>query len=236
MATRERELRLLPVLTGFFVAVLLLTPPLDAKFIALGPLSVPGATLLFPVAFILNDVLTEVYGYARSRRVIWTGMACQVLAALSFWVVGLLPSAPFWHHDQAYATILGVVPRIALASLAAYLPGEFVNSFVLSRMKYAQRGRLGVSQSWRFLASTLVGEAVDSLVFTLGAFLGVLPAGELLLTILTIYCIKVAVEALALPGSTRLANWLKRVEVFDQLDDPVATRYNPFKLGAPRAG
>ncbi len=236
MATRERELRLLPVCTGFFIAVLLLTPPLDSKFIALGPLAVPGATLLFPIAFILNDVLTEVYGYARSRRVIWTGMACQVLAAGSFWLVGRMPSAPFWHHEQAYSTILGVVPRIALASLTAYLAGEFANSFVLSRMKYAQRGRLGLSQSWRFLASTLVGEAVDSVVFTTGAFLGVLPSRELLATILTIYLIKVAVEALALPGSTRLANWLKRVEAFDQLDDPTATRYNPFKLGVSGAG
>jgi queuosine precursor transporter len=236
MATGERELRLLPVLTGFFVAVLLLTPPLDSKFIALGPLTVPGATLLFPVAFILNDVLTEVYGYARSRRIIWTGMACQVLAATSFWVVGLLPGAPFLHHEQAYATILGVVPRIALASLAAYLTGEFANSFMLSRMKYAQRGRGGLPQSWRFLASTLVGEAIDSLVFTLGAFLGVLPTQQLLRTVLTIYLVKVAVEILALPASTRLANWLKRVEAFDQLDDPAATRYSPFKLGVSGTG
>lgn len=236
MATQERELRLLPVLTGLFVAILLLTPPLDSKFIALGGLSVPGATLLFPVAFILNDVLTEVYGYTRSRRVIWTGMVCQVLAALSFWLVGRWPSAPFWHHDQAYADILGVAPRIALASLTAYLSGEFANSIVLSRMKYTQRGRLGISQSWRFLASTLVGEGIDSLVFTTGAFLGVLPTKELLGTILTIYFVKVAVEALALPASTRLANWLKRVERFDQLDDPAATRYNPFKLGVSGAG
>jgi len=236
MATRERELRLLPVLTGFFVAVLLLTPPLDSKFIALGPLAVPGATLLFPVAFILNDVLTEVYGYARSRRIIWTGMACQVLAAVSFWLVGHLPSAPFWHQDQAYAAILGIVPRIALASLTAYLTGEFANSFVLSRMKYAQGGKLGLQQSWRFLASTLVGEAIDSVVFTAGAFLGVLPTGELLRTALTIYLLKVAIEVLALPVSTRLANWLKRVEAFDQLDDPAATRYNPFKLGVSGAG
>jgi uncharacterized integral membrane protein (TIGR00697 family) len=236
MASVARELRLLPVITGFFVAVLLLTPPLDAKFIALGPFAVPGATLLFPFAFILNDVLTEVYGYARSRRVIWTGMACQVLAAATFWLVGILPAAPFWQHQEAYATILGVVPRIAVASLTAYLAGEFANSFVLSRMKYAQRGRIGLPQGWRFLASTLVGEALDSVVFMLVAFLGVLSFRELLTTTLTIYWIKVAVEVLALPGSTRLANWLKRVEAFDQLDDPAATHYNPFRLGASGIG
>jgi queuosine precursor transporter len=231
MATEQRELRCLPVITGFFVAVLVLTPPLDAKFIALGPFVAPGATLLFPVSFILNDVLTEVYGYGRSRRVIWTGMACQVLAAASFWLVGVLPSAPFWRHQEAYSTILGIVPRIALASLLAYLTGEFANSFVLSRMKYSQRGRTGLEQGWRFLASTLVGEALDSVVFMAIAFLGVLTTRELLATMLTIYLIKVGIEIIALPGSTRLANWLKRVEAFDQLDDPAATRYNPFKLG-----
>ncbi|HEV8612461.1 MAG TPA: queuosine precursor transporter, partial [Gemmatimonadales bacterium] len=208
----------------------------DSKFIALGPLAVPAATLLFPIAFILNDVLTEVYGYERSRRVIWTGMACQILAAVSFWIVGVLPGAPFWHNQQAYSTILGVVPRIALASLIAYLSGEFANSFVLSRMKYSQLGRRGLAQGWRFVASTLVGEALDSVVFMLGAFLGVLSVRDLLASLLTIYFLKVAVEVIALPGSTRLANWLKRVEAFDQLDDPTATRYNPFKLGVSGAG
>jgi queuosine precursor transporter len=236
MAKPERELRVLPVLTGCFVAVLLLTPPLDSKFIALGPLAVPAATLLFPIAFILNDVLTEVYGYERSRRVIWTGMACQILAALSFWIVGALPGAPFWHNQQAYSTIRGVVPRIALASLTAYLSGEFANSFVLSRMKYSQHGRRGIAQGWRFVASTLIGEALDSVVFMLGAFVGVLSVPELLTSMFTIYLLKVAVEVIALPGSIRLTNWLKRVEGFDQLDDPAATRYNPFKLGVSGAG
>jgi len=232
----ERELRFLPVLTGFFVAVLLLTPPLDAKFVALGPVEFPGATLLFPVAFILNDVLTEVYGYARSRQVIWTGMACQLLAAGSFWLVGVLPAAPFWHHEQAYTTILGIVPRIALASLLAYFAGEFANSFVLSRMKYAQHGRRGFAQGWRFVASTLVGEAVDSVAFMSIAFLGVLPLGALTRTLLTIYLLKVAIEVIALPASTRLSNWLKRVESFDQVDDPAVTRYSPFTLGVSGIG
>ena len=233
MAVVERELRFLPVLTGLFVAVLLLTPPLDSKFISLGPLIVPGATLLFPFAFVINDVLTEVYGYVRSRRVIWTGMACQVLAALNYWLVGAIPAAPFWNNQDAYSAILGIAPRIAVASLVAYLAGEFANSIVLSRMKFTQQGRRGWRQGWRFLASTLLGEAVDSVVFMLVAFAGVLPERELLSSLLTIYFVKVAVEVLVLPGSTRLANWLKRVEAFDQLDDPSATSYNPFRLGVP---
>jgi uncharacterized integral membrane protein (TIGR00697 family) len=150
--------------------------------------------------------------------------------------VGVLPSASFWQNQEAYSTILGVVPRIAVASLTAYLAGEFANSFVLSRMKYAQRGRIGLPQGWRFLASTLVGQTLDSVVFMLVAFVGVLPFQDLLTTMVTIYWMKVAVEVLALPGSIRLANWLKRVEAFDQLDDPASTRYNPFKLGVSGIG
>jgi len=229
------ELRILPILSGFFVAVLVLTPALSTKFILLGPLVVPGATLLFPFAFVINDVLTEVYGWARSRRVIWTGLACQLLAALSFWVVGALPAPAFWPHAESYRVILGLAPRIALASLLAYLAGEFANSIVLSRMKFAHGGQTGLRQSWRFLASTLVGQAVDSTVFMLVAFGGALPAGELATGIVTIYGVKVAVETLVLPASQRFANWLKRVEHCDQLDDPATVSYNPFRLRLARS-
>jgi uncharacterized integral membrane protein (TIGR00697 family) len=230
MAKDEKELRLLPIVTGVFVTILILTPPLDAKFIALGRFAVPGATVIFPLAFIFNDVLTEVYGYERSRRIIWTGMACQVLAAVSFWLVGRLPAAGFWHNDQAYATTLGIVPRIAVASLLAYFSGEFANSLVLSRMKFTQRGRTGLPQWLRFLASTIAGEAIDSVVFMGVGFVGVLATRDLLQTTAAIYVVKVGYEVVALPLSTRLANWMKRREGFDKLDDPAATVYNPFRL------
>lgn len=131
MARREGEFQLLPIVTGLFVAVLILTPPLDSKFIALGSLALPGATVIFPLAFILNDGLTEVYGYERSRRIIWTGLGCQILAAFSFWAVGRLPGASFWTQQSSYDAILGLAPRIALASLTAYFSGEFANSYVL---------------------------------------------------------------------------------------------------------
>ena len=234
MAKDEIELSLLPVVTGIFVTILILTPPLDSKFIAVGRFAVPGATVIFPLAFIFNDVLTEVYGYERSRRIIWTGLACQVLAAACFWLVGRLPSAVFWHNEQAYATILGIVPRIAGASLLAYFCGEFANSLVLSRMKFTQHGRTGLPQWQRFLVSTIVGEAIDSVVFMSVAFTGVLSTRDLLETTTAIYVIKVVYEIVALPLSTRLANWMKRREGFDKLDDPSATAYNPFRLAVTR--
>jgi len=234
MANDEKELRLLPIVTGVFVTVLILTPPLDSKFIAVGRFAVPGATLIFPLAFILNDVLTEVYGFERSRRVIWTGLACQVLAALSFWLVGRLPGAVFWHNDEAYGVILGIAPRIAVASLLAYLCGEFANSLVLSRMKFTQRGRTGLPQGLRFVVSTIAGEALDSVVFMSVGFAGVLSSRDLLETTVAIYLIKVGYEVLALPLSTRLANWMKRREAFDKLDDPLATAYNPFRFAVTR--
>ena len=234
MAKDEKELRLLPIVTGIFVTILVLTPPLDSKFIAIGRFALPGATVIFPLAFIFNDVLTEVYGYERSRRIIWTGLACQVLAAVSFWLVGRLPAAAFWHNDQAYATILGIVPRIAGASLLAYFCGEFANSLVLSRMKFAQRGLTGLPQWLRFLVSTIVGEALDSVVFMSVGFAGVLSTRDLLDTTAAIYVIKVGYEIVALPLSTRMANWMKRREAFDKLDDPMATVYNPFRLAVSR--
>jgi uncharacterized integral membrane protein (TIGR00697 family) len=234
MAKDQNELSLLPIVTGIFVTILILTPPLDSKFIAVGRFAVPGATVIFPLAFIFNDVLTEVYGYERSRRIIWTGLACQVLAAVSFWLVGRLPAAGFWHNDQAYATTLGIVPRIAGASLLAYFCGEFANSLVLSRMKFTQHGRTGRPQWLRFLVSTIVGEAIDSVVFISVAFAGVLSTRDLLETTTAIYVIKVGYEIVALPLSTRLANWMKRREGFDKLDDPSATVYNPFRLAVTR--
>src|SRR5436309_7135396 len=123
METRAKDFKLLSVFTGIFVAVLVLIPSASSKFIAVGPINLTGGTLIFPITFIFNDILTEVYGYAQSRRIIWTGLGCQVLAALTYWVVGIWPAAPFWHNQQAFMTILGVAPRIATASLIAYFCG-----------------------------------------------------------------------------------------------------------------
>lgn len=218
------------VITAIFVMILVLVPSVASKFVAVGPINLSGATLFFPITFIINDVLTEVYGFKASRQVIWIGLASQIFTAAIYWLVCTLPSAPFWHDQKAFETILGVAPRITLASFVAYVCGEFANSIIISKMKYSQAGAKGARQAWRFVASTIAGEAVDSIVFLSIGFWGTIPPADLIATMLTIYCVKVTYEVLALPLSTRLANWLKTVECVDVTDTPADTNYNPFRL------
>ena len=155
-------------------------------------------------------------------------IGCQVFAAVAFWLVGVWPAAPFWKNQDDYMAILGIAPRIALASLTAYFCGEFVKSVLLSKMKFAQEGRRGIVQAWRFVASSVAGEFVDSIVFMLVAFAGVLAASDMVTTILTLWLIKVLYEILALPFSLRFANWVKKIEGVDKIDRPEETNYNPF--------
>jgi queuosine precursor transporter len=224
----QRGFKLLNIFTGFFVAVLVVVPSLGAKFVAVGPFNFPGGTLIFPLVFIINGVLTEVYGFARSRRVIWIGLVCQALAALAWWLVGIWPAAPFWHNQEAYASVLGVAPRITLASFLAYFCGEFIKSTLLSIMKFRQGGRRGWVQSWRFIASSIVGEFVDSAVFMSVAFAGTIPASDFLETTITLWIAKVIYEAVALPVTVRFSNWVKKFEDVDKMDRPEETNYNPF--------
>lgn len=228
METKDRNPKYLTLFAMIYTAVLVITPAAASKFVSIGGLNLNGATLIFPISFIFNDIFTEVYGYRASRRIIWTGMACQLLAALTFWLVGELPAASFWSNQEAYMTILGQAPRIAIASLCAYFFGEFANSVILSKMKYGQKGERGGRQAWRFVASTIVGEFFDSAVFMVVGFAGVLSSGDIIKTILTIWLVKVAYETIALPVSLPLANWVKRVEGVDQIDRPEETNYNPF--------
>jgi queuosine precursor transporter len=219
---------LLSVFTGFFVAVLVLCSVANAKIFAIGSLAMPGSTILFPLVFVFNDILTEVYGYARSRRVIWTGLACQGFAALTFFVIDKLPPAPFWGDQEAYHRLLGLVPRFACAGLVAYFCGEFVNSFVLSKMKYRHHGERGRKLSWRFVVSTAVGEAVDSAIFMTAAFGGVISWASLFKTMFALYIVKFLYEIVILPVHTRIANWVKDIEHIDRIDTPETTDYNPF--------
>lgn len=227
---KEKDLKLFSIFTGIFVTVLVLVAPLASKFIAVGPWVISGATLVFPITFIFNDILTEVYGYQRSRRIIWTGMGCQIFAAFMFFLVGIWPAAPFWHNQEAYNLILGTAPRIFLASLTAYFFSEFTNSLVLSKMKYWHQGKKGIHQGWRFVASTLIGESVDSVIFMFVAFAGILATGDIISTIVTITVAKVLYEIIALPFSMRFAEYVKKVEGIDVVDYPDHTNYNPFSV------
>ncbi len=230
MNTQTKELKFINVITGVYVGALVLVPSMASKFISIGPFSMVASTLVFPITFIANDILTEVYGYKRSRKIIWTGLACQAFAALMYWVIKIWPYPPFWENQKAYETILGTAPRIAVASLSAYFFGEFANSLVLSKMKYSQDGKKGLRQGWRFVASTIVGEAVDSVVFSSIAFSGVLSLPEVVNISVTIWVFKVLYEVVALPISIPFANWLKNAEGIDEIDRPEITSYNPFAV------
>lgn len=215
-----RAYRYLDLITAFFVAVLILSNAASTKIVELGPFTFDGGTLLFPLAYIFGDVLTEVYGYARSRRVIWTGFACLGLMVVTLYVVDALPP-----QNEAFTAILGQAPRIALGSLVAYWAGEFTNAATLARLKVRTRGRWLWS---RTIGSTLVGQLVDTGIFLLIAFWGVLP-NELLWTIfISNYVFKVGVEVLFTPITYQVVNFLKRAEREDVYDWD--TNFNPLAL------
>ena len=224
----EGQLRFLNILTAFFVASLLLANAVSAKIIAIGPFTFPAGTIIFPLSFVVGDVLTEVYGYARSRNVIWTGASCQILGAFVYLLVGSLPAATFWHDQRAFDTILGFVPRIVVASATACFCGEFCNCWVLSKMKYLANGKRGWKQAGRFVASTATGQGVDSVVFVAIGYIGQIPAAQLIPVTATVYVVKIAWEFIALPLSVRLSNYIKDAEGVDHIDLPKYTKYNPF--------
>ena len=219
----KRAYHWLDLVTAAFVAVLLISNIASTKILQLGPFSFDGGTLLFPLAYIFGDVLTEVYGYKRSRRVIWTGFFWILVAAGIFALVDILPPAEGWELQQSYHSILGQAPRIVIASLVAYFAGEFSNSTVLAKLKVLTSGKW----LWmRTITSTLVGEAVDTVLFLSIAFLGVLPPALLTTIFISNYIFKVGVEILFTPVTYVIVKWLKRAENEDFYDRE--TRFNPF--------
>jgi hypothetical protein len=194
------------------------------------PLAFDAGTILFPISYIFGDILTEVYGYQRSRRVIWAGFLCLALSAAVFWVVSVLPGEATWQQyagQSAYVAILGGMSSggIVLASLLAYLCGEFSNSYTLAKMKILTQGRW----LWtRTIGSTLVGQLVDTVVFVVVASLfGIFPWSLFLTLVLTNYLFKCGVEILMTPATYFVVNHLKRIEHEDYYD--YDTRFTPFK-------
>ena len=222
---RELGYRYFDLIMALFVAVLLISNVASSKILELGPFTFDGGTILFPISYIFGDILTEVYGYRRSRRVIWVGFGCAGLMAGVFALVGALPPAAGWENQEAYEAILGTTPRIVLGSLIAYFAGEFSNSYTLAKMKILTRGRW----LWtRTIGSTLVGEGVDTVLFVTIAFAGTLPWPLFWSIIVSNYIFKVGLEAAMTPITYRLTNFLKRTEQEDVYD--VDTDFNPFKI------
>ena len=210
---------------ALFVTCLLTANIIAPKLIVVWGVAVTVGVIVFPVSYIVGDVLTEVWGYATARRVIWLGFACNALMAVAIWLGGLVPPAPFWKGQAAYEEIFAHTPRIVAASFIAYLVGEFANSFVLARMKIATSGRW----LWmRTIGSTLVGQALDTAVFITIAFLGTLPAGVLASLVFGQWLVKVLYEIAATPVTYAVVGWLKSAEQVDAYDH--RTDWNPIRL------
>jgi uncharacterized integral membrane protein (TIGR00697 family) len=213
-------------LAALFVTSLIMANIVAVKIVDVWGLQVPAGTLtLFPLAYIFGDVLTEVYGYGRTRLVIWLAFGCNALAVGSIALAGELPAADFWPNQAAYDAILGFTWRLLLASWIAYLIGEFVNSIILARLKVLTRGRWLWS---RTISSTLVGQFIDTGVFVLIAFSGVIPDGELRRVFLHAWLVKVAYEVLATPLTYLVVNALKRADNADAWD--AGTNFNPLRV------
>lgn len=208
-----------------FVTCLIVSNITAVKLINVAGFILPGAIVIFPITYIIGDVLTEVYGFAKARAVIWLGFLANLFAVGAFVLVGILPAAGFWDGQEAYDTILGATPRILVASFIAYLVGEFANSIVLSRLKIAMRGRM----LWvRTISSTVIGQSLDSAIFVTIAFAGILPTETLVTAIIIQAAAKAGYEALATPVTYWVVGTLKRAEGVDVYDRNV--RFNPFAI------
>src|SRR5882724_7737405 len=208
-----------------FVTCLLTANVTASKLVQAGSLTLTAGIVIFPVSYIVGDVLTEVWGYAATRRVIWLGFGANVLMVAAIWAGGALPPAPFWKGQAAYEEILGQAPRILAASFVAYLVGEFANAYVLARLKIATAGRW----LWvRTIGSTVVGEGLDSLVFVALAFAGTVASGTLVEIFVNQWLVKVVYEAAATPLTYIAVGWLKARKRIDTYD--VKTDFNPLRL------
>jgi uncharacterized integral membrane protein (TIGR00697 family) len=227
---KGRDFEYFDFVMAAFVAILLLSNVLGAGKVA--NITLPGigdwpfgaGILFFPLSYVIGDVLTEVYGYARARRCIWAGFAGLIFMAMMSWVVVALPPHESWGGQAAYESVFGQVPRIVFASIIAFWCGEFVNSYVLARMKIWTEGK----KLWtRTIGSTVLGQGVDSLLFYPLAFLGVFETETVIKLMLTQWVLKVAWEALLTPVTYAVVGWLKRKEGVDVFDR--GTDFTPFR-------
>jgi uncharacterized integral membrane protein (TIGR00697 family) len=196
------------------------------KICMIGPFAVTGAVLLFPITYIFGDVFTEVYGFSASRRAIWLGFFGTVLLYLMGAAVIALPGAPDWKNQQAFTVVFGFIPRILAASLIAFWAGEFANSYTMARLKLLTNGE----KLWtRTIGSTVVGQAVDTVLVVTLTFAGKYPVRTMVNVILTAYLLKVAYEVAATPITNIVIGWLKTSEQADAFDRH--ENFNPFHFG-----
>lgn len=208
-----------------FCVCLILANILGTKQIALGSISVTGGLLVFPISYIINDCVSEVWGFRRARFLIWLGFVMNFFFVCIGALCDMIPAAPYWHNHEGFHAIFGLAPRIACASFLAFLCGSFVNAYVMSRMKLRDQGRrFTVRAIW----SSILGESVDSLIFFPLAFYGVIPTSELPWLMLWQVVLKTGYEIIVLPLTVKVVKYVKQVEGVDVYDEHVS--YNVFKV------
>ncbi|MDR2338715.1 MAG: queuosine precursor transporter [Deltaproteobacteria bacterium] len=222
----KKDFRSLELISGLFAGLLIIANVCSARIISVGPMSFDAGTLTFPLTYIFGDILTEVYGYARARRVIWTAFVALLLSFLAIHLVSLFPPAEGWDGGPAWDKTMALTPRIAVASLAAFLAGEFANACALSRLK-ARDPKKG--PALRFVFSTLVGQALDTALFATIAFLGTLGTGLFVTLLVSNYAYKCAIEIILLPVTLLVVKRLKKSEGADHVDRDVSL--SPFAWG-----
>ena len=215
--------RIYEVFSALFITTLLVSNIASTKIVALGLLVFDAGTVLFPLAYIVGDVVTEIYGYRAMRRLIYRGVAMLLLMTTTFWIVQLLPAASDWTNQAAYDSILGVVWRIAAASVISLFVGEIANAYVMGRMKIATAGK-GL---WtRMIGSSAVGSLLDTVLFSVIAFAGTMSWSTLFQLIVTVFCIKMAVEIIVSPITIRCISWTKKHDKIDTYEEPATFLVN----------
>lgn len=221
----QNKKNFLPVISGLFVGVLVISNILASKMVQIGPFVFDGGTLIFPLSYIFGDVLTEVYGYRESRKVIWTGLAMLIIMAFNVYLIGFLPSEASWTFQEDFNNILLIMPRIVLASIIAYFAGEYSNSVILSKLKIRTKGKY----LWfRTIGSTLIGQLLDSTLFVFIAFTGRYPLSILITMAASNYLFKTVIETAFTPLTYLVVGFVKKHEQIDTYD--VGERYNPLPL------
>ena len=213
------------VLGIVFCVCLVAANLLETKVVQLGPIAVTAGLIVFPVSYIINDCIAEVWGFRKARLIIWMGFLMNFFVVALGQIAIAIPAATFWEGEEAFDFVFGMAPRIAAASLTAFLVGSFINAYVMSRMKVASQGR---HFSARAILSTVAGESADSLIFFPLAFGGLMPVNELMKMMVVQVVLKTAYEIVILPVTIRVVNYIKRVDDSDVYDEHIS--YNVWKI------
>lgn len=211
------RIHVLETLIALFITTLIISNIVSIKLISVGPLVFDAGTLLFPLAYIIGDIIAEVYGFKKMRQILLLGIGALALTSITFWLVGVLPASSDWGNQSAYDSILGVVWRIVTASVIAIFIGELVNAYVLAKLKIKTAGK---NLWYRLIGSSAIGNALDTTIFTVIAFAGLVPGAVLLNIIWTVFLIKMTIEILVSPLTMKVIAAIKRQENIDVFEEP----------------